>query len=219
MRDEIDFMVVGISKCGTTTLFEHLRRHPQIFIPKYKECPFNPGETKKEYMTRHFPKNYEGKIIGAVTPQWQRHYNLFKSWFPNAKVIMMVRDSNYRTASYIRMMNRMERPYDLDEINLTSDYFYWMEKWKQHFRIYAYKVDGLWYDDQRFMQMIYKILGVNSNFKSSSLGRIYNVGYDKPNLITKFCKRLPIRYLIPKSIKRRIWHLLEIKNKIKEIKK
>src|SRR2546425_796056 len=32
-----DFFIVGHQKCGTTALWEMLRRHPQIFMPRVKE--------------------------------------------------------------------------------------------------------------------------------------------------------------------------------------
>jgi hypothetical protein len=32
-----DFFIVGHAKCGTTALYEMLRRHPQIYMPDYKE--------------------------------------------------------------------------------------------------------------------------------------------------------------------------------------
>src|SRR5437588_11693145 len=35
-----DFYIVGHSKCGTTALYEMLRRHPQIFMPELKEPMF-----------------------------------------------------------------------------------------------------------------------------------------------------------------------------------
>ena len=36
----VDFLVVGASRSGTTTLFETLSRHPGIFIPQRKECRY-----------------------------------------------------------------------------------------------------------------------------------------------------------------------------------
>ncbi len=32
-----DFFIVGHPKCGTTALYEMLRRHPQIYMPDFKE--------------------------------------------------------------------------------------------------------------------------------------------------------------------------------------
>ena len=49
-----DFFVVGHPKCGTTALYEMLRRHPQICIP-IKE----PGFFSQEYRPRFIPRPYE----------------------------------------------------------------------------------------------------------------------------------------------------------------
>lgn len=42
-----DFFIVGAAKAGTTALFQHLRRHPDVFIPATKEphffTRFSPG--------------------------------------------------------------------------------------------------------------------------------------------------------------------------------
>ena len=35
-----NFFIVGAPKCGTTALYEYLRGHPSIFMPKYKEPHF-----------------------------------------------------------------------------------------------------------------------------------------------------------------------------------
>jgi hypothetical protein len=35
-----DFFIAGAPRTGTTALFEHLRRHPQIFVPRRKETMF-----------------------------------------------------------------------------------------------------------------------------------------------------------------------------------
>jgi hypothetical protein len=40
MNERPDFVIAGAAKCGTTALFEYLRRHPGIFIPPVKEPKF-----------------------------------------------------------------------------------------------------------------------------------------------------------------------------------
>lgn len=35
-----DFLIIGAAKCGTTTLYECLRRHPEVFMPDKKEPGF-----------------------------------------------------------------------------------------------------------------------------------------------------------------------------------
>src|SRR5579871_6132354 len=35
-----DFFIVGAAKCGTTTLYAHLKGHPEVFMPDLKEPDF-----------------------------------------------------------------------------------------------------------------------------------------------------------------------------------
>lgn len=213
MRDTIDFMVVGFGRCGTTTLFEHLRRHPQIFIPKYKECPFIAGETKTEYMRRHFPKDYKGKIIGAVTPQWMQYPELFHEWFPETIIFMITRFPAARTYSHVRMLKRRGEEIteqQAEHINKMSDYPYWIAKWRKGgWNIHIDTLQNLKENPNEVIQGIYNIIGADI-YKPSSLGKVYNVGYDKMNPFMKFFKKLPIRHMIPQPVKRRIWWFLEM---------
>ena len=39
-KNELDFIVIGAQKAGTTTLYEYLRRHPEICMPAGKEAPY-----------------------------------------------------------------------------------------------------------------------------------------------------------------------------------
>ena len=35
-----NFFIVGAPKCGTSSLHEYLRRHPDVFLPEFKEPKF-----------------------------------------------------------------------------------------------------------------------------------------------------------------------------------
>ena len=122
MRNYPDFMVIGFGKCGTTTLFEHLRRHPQIFIPKMGNCPFVANDTRRTYMQRYFPKDYKGKIVGVVTPSWINYPDLFYEWFMEyPKTIIITRDKTERAKSLWRMK--------FDSGDETRHYTYCMKKY------------------------------------------------------------------------------------------
>lgn len=41
-----NFLVVGAARCGTTSLFYYLLQHPDVYIPKRKECMFFSGMSK-----------------------------------------------------------------------------------------------------------------------------------------------------------------------------
>jgi Sulfotransferase domain len=82
-QDKIpDFFIVGHHKCGTTALYEMLRRHPQIYMSDVKEPwffardlslrfpPANPlPETLEEYLLL-FAAATPGQHIGEATPSY-----------------------------------------------------------------------------------------------------------------------------------------------------
>ncbi len=35
-----NFLIVGAAKSGTTSLYEYLNQHPDIFLPEFKEPQF-----------------------------------------------------------------------------------------------------------------------------------------------------------------------------------
>src|SRR5687768_10729433 len=46
-----DFFIVGAPKCGTTAMYEYLRRSPDLFLPEVKELRY----FGKDLQVRHFP--------------------------------------------------------------------------------------------------------------------------------------------------------------------
>lgn len=53
LKNKPNFLIVGAAKCGTTSLFHYLNKHPDIYIPEVKECRF----------FSQLPKNFNG--LGA----------------------------------------------------------------------------------------------------------------------------------------------------------
>lgn len=40
MQHKIDFLIIGAQKCGTTSLYDYLKQHPDIFLPNAKEIHY-----------------------------------------------------------------------------------------------------------------------------------------------------------------------------------
>ncbi len=77
MKQGLDFIVIGAQKSGTTTLFEYLRGHPELYLPPGKEAPFFSHEEVwkdgwGEYVRRNFPGAGEAgdRLWGTVTPHY-----------------------------------------------------------------------------------------------------------------------------------------------------
>lgn len=73
MAPRIGFLVIGVQKGGTSSLFEYLRRHPQIHMPAEKEIGYfnNPkvfergSDWYRARVTRGAPP---GSVCGEATP-------------------------------------------------------------------------------------------------------------------------------------------------------
>jgi len=71
-----NFIVAGSQRCGTTYLYELLKQHPEIYMPKIKELHFfdqqmekNTGENIDEY-AENFKNVKAETAIGEITPSY-----------------------------------------------------------------------------------------------------------------------------------------------------
>ncbi|HUB35261.1 MAG TPA: sulfotransferase [Solirubrobacteraceae bacterium] len=110
-----DFYVVGQYKCGTTALYEMLRGHPQIFMPRFKEVWFHSREmrvhrkqlrrnrrpeTLQEYLSLFAAARPEQRI-GETTPSYllcAAAAGRIAELTPDARIVAILREP----ASYLR---------------------------------------------------------------------------------------------------------------------
>ncbi len=104
-----DFYIVGQYKCGTTALYEMLKRHPEIFMPAYKEVWFHSPElrtralgnasnwrpeTIEDYLSLFSTAGPEQRI-GEVTPSYLISHGAARSIAdlqPRARIIAILRE-------------------------------------------------------------------------------------------------------------------------------
>ena len=102
-----EFLCVGASKSGTTSLHNILVQHPEIYLPKQKEIHFfdNDDNFKKgiDWYKQHFYDAKQDNVIGEITPDY-----MFYDFAPqrmktalgeNVKLIFMLRDPVERAYS------------------------------------------------------------------------------------------------------------------------
>jgi Sulfotransferase family len=114
-----DFFIVGHPKCGTTALFEMLRRCPQIYMPDVKETWFFASElrrgrprersfkkrasTLEEYLSL-FAAARPDQRIGEATPSYLRSHSAaarIAEVQPAARIIAILREP----ASFLRSLH------------------------------------------------------------------------------------------------------------------
>jgi len=104
-----NFFVVGAMKAGSTLFYTHLKRHPEVFLPEFKEIRFFQPEHQDR---RHAsPDRYRDlyaraggyKAIGEVTPYYLPDAEVparIHAVVPHAKIIIILRDPVERAYSH-----------------------------------------------------------------------------------------------------------------------
>jgi len=126
-----DFFIVGHQKCGTTAMFEMLRRHPQIYLPTVKEpwffadelherTPPRPEGTPRslEEYEMYFADAAEGQRVGEASAQylWSRTAAArIAQTRPEARIIAILREP----AAYLRSLHLQ---FVQTNIELESDF-------------------------------------------------------------------------------------------------
>ncbi len=106
-KDAPDFLIIGAAKCGTSSLFNYLKSHPQILLPHKKEINFFGSKFQYgiNWYLSQFPSISDRPdfITGEATPNYIRFPKAaqkIKSHFPQIKLIVLLRNPIDRAVSW-----------------------------------------------------------------------------------------------------------------------
>jgi len=113
----LDFIVIGASKSGTTSLFNYLRHHPRIYLPPEKDAPFFADDGWFEqgwagFADQFFAQAPAEKLWGTVTPRYMEDLRTPERIFglmPQAKLVAILRHPVDRTYSHYRQQVRRDK--------------------------------------------------------------------------------------------------------------
>jgi hypothetical protein len=107
-----DFLVIGAMKCGTTSLYEYLRAHPQVFMPEKKELEYfveAKGWTRGlDWYRAQFAEAGDATAVGEASPSYANDPNhpgvpgRIAALLPHVRLVYVIRhpieriDSHYR---------------------------------------------------------------------------------------------------------------------------
>ena len=112
-----NFLIVGVQKAGTTSIYNYLREHPQVYMSSVKETNFlekdwenlPPEQQNKngivtlEKYSELFAGVKDEIAIGEASPNYLFHYESsaarIKKYVPNAKLIVVLRNPVERAYS------------------------------------------------------------------------------------------------------------------------
>jgi len=118
-----DFMILGVTKCGTSSLYSYLVKHPKILGAVKKELHFFDtgrfGKGLASYRQLFPKKNSRDELIGEGTPGyfWKKPCarRIFE-YCPTTKFIVIFRNPVKRVISeYFRLKRRGEETLDFDQ--------------------------------------------------------------------------------------------------------
>jgi len=113
-----DFFIVGHPKCGTTALYEMLKRHPQIFMPELKEPRYLASDMRQRFQPKRsgrLPASMEeylalfapaapGQRVGEASPSYLASHTaagLIAELQPAARVVAILREP----AAFLRSLH------------------------------------------------------------------------------------------------------------------
>lgn len=115
-----DFLIIGAQRCGTTSLYNYMVKHPSIIPAFRKEIHFFDRSYRNGigYYRTFFPLRKEveqnigeRKITGEATPIYLFHPWVAKrvyTWLPKVKLIILLRNPVDRAYSHYQMNIRLK---------------------------------------------------------------------------------------------------------------
>lgn len=126
-----DFIIIGAAKCGTTTLWRFLQRHPDVFMAEPKEPEFFSREDRyalglDSYKALFAPAS-EGQLCGEASTTYTRapHFGdvagRIAAAAPGVRLVYLMRHPVERTYSNYRHRMRLDVPRMTFEEALEAD--------------------------------------------------------------------------------------------------
>ncbi|MEH2059268.1 MAG: sulfotransferase domain-containing protein [Nostoc sp.] len=126
--DDVSFLIIGMGKAGTSSLYYYLYQHPQIIPATDKELHFfnKNFDLGVDWYLAHFPPLPVGGgfLTGEATPWYLGSYEVEKKvfqLFPQIKLIAILRNPVDRAISQYYMNVKLMKEHRSLEVAMTSE--------------------------------------------------------------------------------------------------
>ena len=215
------FLIVGVQKAGTTSIYHYLQKHPQVYMSPIKETNF----LEKDWSTiekAHTNKNGiltiedYGKLfdgvsneiaIGEASPNYLFHYQSsaarIQQYVPDAKLIAILRNPVERAYSdylmhirdainYRSLAEQIEHSAHQSFILRKGFYYtqikYYLDRFgAEQFQVFLY--DKLCQDSDKFMQSIFRYIGVDETFNVDTSQKVQTAKIPKNKAINNLLQQ------------------------------
>lgn len=108
---KVRFLIAGVQKGGTTALYDHLRAHPDLELPREKEPHFFDDDAGIDWSAPDYGRyealfSDDGRMKGEATPiytYWPNCLERARAYNPAMKLVVLFRDPVARAFSHWRM--------------------------------------------------------------------------------------------------------------------
>ncbi len=180
-----DFLIIGASKCATTSLHAYLNRHPEIQMPTQKELNYFTGKSNWQKGIEWYRSQFQigPHLNGEASPSYTHYPSMTQvpkrifDLLPKIKFIYIVRDPLERIKSHFAHRIKLKKPTppfrDLFYTDLGRDFVAWS---KYHMQISQYlnyfdlkqfcfiHLDDLNYHRAETLRSVFSFLEVDPNF-------------------------------------------------------
>lgn len=228
-----NLIVIGAMKCGTTSLHDYLKAHPEIFMSQVKEIDFFLKERQWDKGVPWYESQFDSPLPwrGESSQNYTKRHHFepgvaerIAGMLPEARLIYIVRDPVVRIVSHYH--EALEGGYNPkqgmnaflthDPANnhyvRTSSYHYQLEAYLPFYaleRIHILALEDLQENPLAAMNGIFRFLGVAEMDSEDAFRAPKNTRADKRSLTTlgRFVKSSDsrwIRALLPSRLKNRL---------------
>jgi Sulfotransferase domain len=188
-----NLIIIGAAKCGTTSLYQYLGWHPEVWMSREKELNFFSTNWHRglDWYERFFPR--PAAVRGEASPRYTE-FPLIRGVperiagvVGDAKLIYLVRDPIERFVSHYtfdRAFGRWKQPFAETVERIDSTHFgvkgrYWaqLEQYLEHFpaeQILVVDHQTLLGRRDETMRGIFRFLGVDESFTSPRFDDLHN---------------------------------------------
>lgn len=197
-----NFIVIGAARSGTTSLFQYLDAHPEVYMSQVKELNFFSNEKYWNKGLEWYERNFKGatsqhKAIGEISPSYTKApftedvVGRIHDYDPSMRLIYIVRSPIERCISHY--LHRVQRGYETREFSeivndLSSSssvaqglYYDQVSRYLEKFsaeQIMIVPFDDLKFKTDETVKAIYEFIGVSSDFKSEDTDKVHNANHE-----------------------------------------
>jgi hypothetical protein len=220
------FVIIGAGKSGTTSLYQWLRQHPDVYMPStLKETfffdfdpddPAHHGAPRSRFPVRtraEYEALFDGAkgaiAVGEASPSYLDDPGAparMLELIPDARLIASIRDPVSRVYSHAQMNVRLglatDLPADVRRLASTDeqDYHAKFVRWFAHFpreQFHVIRYDDLAADPTGTTQRIFAFLGVDAGFTPDTGERFNPGGLPRSQLVQRLLELQALRRLRP----------------------